>query len=261
MNFLTEVIEGRRRDIEERKRRVSLDVLRASIAPNVSKHRDFVNALRSGSPAIVAEIKRASPSAGPLTRANPAQLARAYELAGAAAISVVTEPHWFHGGLQDLYVAREACSLPVLRKDFIIDEYQVVESAAAGADAVLLIVAVLDQSSLKELRALVEALDMCALVEVHTETEAARALEAGASVVGINNRDLNDFTVDLSTAPRVREALPAAITVVAESGYQSSDQLRECYEAGFDAVLVGEALLRAADPDAALRALRGVQVL
>ena len=273
MSFLRTVTESSRRDVEEAKQRVPLDRLQFVIAErrrvrslgqttgtHIDNARDFAGALRTGSPAILAEIKRASPSAGPITDANPSNLARAYERAGASAISVVTEPRYFRGSLGDLVAARQACSLPVLRKDFIVDPYQVMESAAAGADAVLLIATALDPATLRELRTLAESLDMCALVEIHSETEADFALAAGATLIGINNRDLNTLEVDLSTALRVREALPRGVTVVAESGYQSSDQLREVFGAGFDAVLVGESLLRAADPTSALRALRGVLV-
>jgi len=254
MSFLHEVVASREREVAEAKRHLPLDATRRSL----TDRRDFAAALRRGSPAIVAEIKRASPSAGPIADASAAELARAYENAGAAAISVVTEPHWFGGSLDDVRTARAACSLPMLRKDFIIDEYQVEESVCAGADAVLLIVAALDQPNLKKLHALAESCGLCALVEVHDEAEAARALDAGATVVGVNNRDLNSLAVDMTTAPRVRRALPAGIITVAESGYQSCDQLRACYEAGFDAVLVGEALLRAESPQALLRSLRGV---
>ena len=254
MSFLREVLASRKRDIEEAKRHAPREDRR----PALEDRRDFAAALRGGSPAIVAEIKRASPSAGFIAHASPAELTRAYEAAGASAISVVTEPRWFGGRLDDLGAARAACPLPILRKDFITDEYQIEESALAGADAVLLIVAALDQSSLKGLRALAESLGLCALVEVHDEAEAARALDAGASLVGVNNRDLHSLAVDLTTALRVRRVLPAGIVTVAESGYQNGDQLRACYEAGFDAVLVGEALLRAQDPKTLLRSLRGV---
>lgn len=255
MSFLHEVVASRRRDVTESKQRTSLDVLRSRIPVG---RRGFAAALRRGTPAVIAEIKGASPSAGHITKIDAARLAAQFERAGASAISVVTEPRYFYGDLSDVASARSACSLPILRKDFIVDEYQVVESAAAGADAVLLIAAALDQSTLRELRLLAESLGLCALVEIHDEAEAARAVEAGATVIGINNRDLNTLAVDLTVAPRVRSVLPRHITVVAESGYQSADQLNDCVAAGFDAVLVGEALLRAPSPEAALRSLRGV---
>lgn len=269
MSFLADIVVRRRRDVRERMRLVPLEMLQAKLEARLSENtaarssnapakRDFGAALRTGSLAVIAEFKRSSPSGGEFATREVADVAQAYERGGAAAISVLTEPSAFAGRLDDIATARSACSLPVLCKDFIVEEYQVLESAAAGADALLLIVAVLEQKRLTELRALAEALGMYALVEVHSEAEAQRALEAGAHIIGINNRDLHTLETDRSTALRVRPVLPAHTTVVAESGYQRPEDLAECAAAGFDAVLVGEALLRSANPEAALRSLRGV---
>jgi indole-3-glycerol phosphate synthase len=258
MSFLDDVIASRRRDVAERKRHISPNALRghARVRP---PSRDFAAALRRVDrvPAVIAEFKRASPSAGSISSADVREIACSYERGGAAAISVLTEPRWFGGGLTDIAAASEACALPVLRKDFIVDEYQVWESAAAGADALLLIVAALPARQLRELRELAEHLGMQALVEVHDATEVQRAVESGAKIIGINNRDLRTLSVDPQTAARLRPLLPRECISVAESGYVEPDDLVRCAEAGFDAVLMGESLMRATDRVAALRSLRG----
>jgi indole-3-glycerol phosphate synthase / phosphoribosylanthranilate isomerase len=265
MSYLDELVASRRADVERCKRDLPLAVLKER-AEGRPERRDFRAALRSGGPAIIAEIKRASPSAGTIARAvDPAHLAAAYERGGAAALSVLTEPRWFEGTLEDLSRARAACRLPVLRKDFIIDEYQIWEAAAAGADAVLLIVAALTDPQVVALQSLARELDLAALVEVHDAGELRRALLAGATLVAINNRDLHTFEVRRSTALELAELTrelcgmpdfsPAKVTVVAESGYTSAADLAECAAAGIDAVLIGEHLMRAPDPEAALRAL------
>lgn len=257
MNQLDEIVASRLRDVRKRKARVPIDMLREPVRRRPAT-RDFARALRSGAPAIIAEFKRSSPSAGMIGERDPGATARAYQRGGAAALSVLTEPAWFRGGLDDLVMARNASALPVLRKDFIVDEYQIWESAEAGADAVLLIVALLTGEELANFRSLVESLGMCAVVEVHDESEARRALRAGASVIGINNRDLRTLAVDRSTALRVRSGLPDECIVIAESGYANAEHLVECAQAGIDAVLIGESLMRAEDPAAAVAALRGV---
>jgi indole-3-glycerol phosphate synthase len=261
VSFLDEVIAGQRRDIAQRKRRVPAAALRdqARVRP---PSRDFAGALlRSRQlPAVIAEFKRASPSAGAISSGDVREVARAYERGGAAAISVLTEPRWFGGSLSDIAAARSASTLPVLRKDFIVDEYQVWESAAAGADALLLIVAALPSEQLRELRILTEHLGMHALVEVHDESEAQRAVASGAWIIGINNRDLRTLSVDRTTAKRLRPLLPQECVTVAESGYGDRSELAQCAEAGIDAVLVGESLMRASDRAEALRALRGASV-
>lgn len=204
--------------------------------------RDFAGALSAPGLSVISEIKRASPSAGDIREVDPAAWAKRYEREDAACLSVLTEPDRFKGSLEDLDTARESVSLPVIRKDFTVDEIQVVE-AATRADAVLLIVALFDGSSLARYITLANDLGLTALVEVHDEREAEIALEAGARVVGINNRDLRDFTVDLGTFERLAPKLEGAI-LVAESGVKSSQDARRLRDAGADAVLVGEAAMR-----------------
>jgi len=260
VSFLEQVVAGSRRDVAERKRRVPQAIVQDQ-ARRRPPARDFADALRRAQrPGIIAEFKRSSPSAGVIASGDVREIARAYERGGAAAISVLTEPRWFGGGLEDIAAAREACALPVLRKDFIVDEYQVWESAAAGAEALLLIVAALSVGELRDLRALAEQLGMQALVEVHDETEAHQAIESGARIIGVNNRDLRTLKVDSQTALRIRPALPHDCVTVAESCYSDPEALARCAAAGFDAVLVGESLMRAANAEAALRALRGAVV-
>ena len=220
--------------------------------------RDFRAALVSRRPAVIAEIKKASPSQGMLSADfDAARLARAYESGGAAALSVLTDQHFFQGSLDDLQSARSAASLPVLRKDFTIDEYHVLEAAAHGADAILLIAAILREDEIRRFRELAARFGMAALVEVHDECELDAALAAGADLVGVNNRDLRTFEVSLDTALRLARRIPASVVKVAESGIHSQDDVRRLSDAGFQAFLVGEHLMRASDPAAALRALTG----
>ncbi len=204
--------------------------------------RDFTGALSSGGLSVISEIKRASPSAGDIREVDPAGWASRYENEGAACLSVLTEPDRFKGTLEDLDAARGATSLPVIRKDFTVDEIQVVE-AATRADAVLLIAALFEGDALSSHIALAHELGLTALVEVHDEREAGMALEAGARVVGVNNRDLRDFTVDLGTFERLAPQL-AGTTLVAESGVKTKDDAGRLREAGAHAVLVGESAMR-----------------
>jgi indole-3-glycerol phosphate synthase len=261
MSFLDDVIASRQREVADRARSTPLSALRDQVQARPPS-RDFAAALRNAErvPAVIAEFKRASPSAGTIASGDVSEAAQAYERGGAAAMSVLTEPRWFGGSLADIAAARAACSLPVLRKDFIVEDYQVWEAAAAGADALLLIVAALTDQRLVELRDLAERLNMHVLVEVHDESEAQRAIAAGAAIIGINNRDLRTLIVDQRTAERVRPMLPGGCISVAESGYGDSEGIARCAAAGFDAVLVGESLMRSTDAVAALRALRGVRV-
>ncbi|MBV8171910.1 MAG: indole-3-glycerol phosphate synthase TrpC [Candidatus Eremiobacteraeota bacterium] len=254
---LDEIVARRLRDVRERKSRVPLEALREA-EKGRSPVRDFERALRAGAPSIVAEFKRSSPSAGRLTERDLMATVRAYQAGGARALSILTEPNWFGGALEDIETARGASSLPVMRKDFIVDEYQIWESAASGADAILLIVAVLTTAELGAFRELAESLGMDAVVEVHDESEARRALRAGARIIGINNRDLRTMAVDLATAPRVRRGVPETCTIMAESGYACAADLEACARAGIHAVLVGESLMRAEDPAAAICRLRGM---
>jgi indole-3-glycerol phosphate synthase len=207
---------------------------------------------------LIAEMKRASPSRGPIRPgASVPEVARVYQEAGAAAMSVLTEPHHFGGSLDDLAAARAACDLPLLRKDFLVDEYQLLEARAAGADAVLLIAAALGQDRLAQLIAVASELGMDALVEVHDEDEVEAAVAAGAEVIGVNNRDLRSLEVDLETSFRLLADIPAGTVVVAESGIRRRGDVARLEEAGVDAILVGEALMDAEDPVAAARALLG----
>jgi indole-3-glycerol phosphate synthase len=214
-------------------------------------------ALRGHEIGVIAEFKRRSPSAGELRHdAVLPEILAAYVDGGAVAISILTEEANFSGSLEDLVIAREACELPLLRKDFIVDPYQLHEAAAAGADAVLLIVAALTPAELASLREHASALGLEALVEVHDEREVEVALAAGADIVGVNNRDLRDFSVDVGRTERLRAALPADTLVVSESGISGPEQLKRLQSCGVSAVLVGETLMRAPDPAAALRSLR-----
>jgi indole-3-glycerol phosphate synthase len=220
-------------------------------------HR-FRRALEAPGIGVIAEFKRRSPSAGTLHDDPdlPATLA-AYERGGAIAASILTEEANFGGSLTDLTAARRACGLPLLRKDFIVDAYQLHEASLAGADAVLLIVAALDDEQLAALAGAAGELGLDVLVEVHDETELSRAAALDAGIIGVNNRDLRDFSVDLARTSRLLADMPAGALVVSESGISSPEQLSSLQEEGVHAVLVGETLMRAADPAAALRSLTG----
>lgn len=221
--------------------------------------RDFAGALRGERVAVIAEVKRRSPSAGWIRRdLNAAGLASMYAHGGAAAISVLTDGEHFGGSREDLEQARAAVDVPVLRKDFILEPVQVHEARAMGADAVLLIVRLLDDDVLRDLTALAGELGMAALVETHEAGEVERALKAGARVVGINNRDLSKFETDLATTERLVPGLPGDIVVVGESGIHERADVERLAAAGVDAVLVGESLVRADDAAAAVAALAGV---
>jgi indole-3-glycerol phosphate synthase len=254
--ILDAIVARTRADLPARERRVPLATL-AEQARAAEPPRDFAAALRRpGQVAVIAECKQRSPSKGLLCPDyDPARLARAYAAGGAAALSVLTEPHSFAGELAHLQAARAACGLPVLRKDFVVAPYQVVEARAWGADAVLLIVGALDDAALRTLLAEAEAWGLAALVEVHDERELDRALAAGATLIGINNRDLRTFTVDLKTTERLRARIPAHCTVVSESGLHSAADLAWLRALGVHAALIGEALVTQPDPTAALRAL------
>ncbi len=220
--------------------------------------REFRAALDRKTPAIIAEIKKASPSQGILrAEFEAAALAREYQENGAAAISVLTDGPFFQGSLADLRAARQAVRLPALRKDFTLNEYHVVEAAANGADAVLLITAILDEKQIRDLRELAGAWEMAALIEVHNQRELKTALDAGAEIVGVNNRNLKTFEVTLDTSVRLAEEIPDGVLKISESGIHSREDIQRLEQAGFHAFLVGEHLLKAASPGAALRALAG----
>ncbi|HEY3811394.1 MAG TPA: indole-3-glycerol phosphate synthase TrpC [Acidimicrobiales bacterium] len=231
----------------------------AAAARTRSPPRGFAAALRGGEEmAVIAEVKRASPSLGPLAPGlDPAAVARAYQDGGAAALSVLTDHEFFSGSAADLVAARAATTLPVLRKDFTVGPVDVLDARGMGADAVLFIAAALSPEELPELMGVAASVGLDALVEVHDEAEADRALAAGATLIGVNQRDLVSFEVDTDRAARVARMLPAEVVRVAESGIRTGDDVRRLAAAGFDAVLVGEALVTASDPAAAVRALRG----
>ncbi|MHB1413994.1 MAG: indole-3-glycerol phosphate synthase TrpC [Chloroflexota bacterium] len=256
--MLAKILTHKREEIAASKRALPLAELRRRVA-DVAPARDFAAALRRRNVAVIAEIKRASPSRGPLALdLDPATLARSYELGGAAALSVLTDGRFFSGSLEDLARARAAVSLPALRKDFVVDEYQVWEARAAGADALLLIVAALGDDQLGQLLGLAGEVGLACLVEAHDEGEVGRALAHGARLLGINNRDLRTFAVDLATTERLAALVPADRTVVAESGIHGRADVARLAGAGVDAVLVGESLVTAPEASARLRELAGV---
>ena len=224
----------------------------------LESRRGFRAALLRRSPAVIAEIKKASPSKGVLRGDfDPASLAKQYERGGAAALSVLTDEPFFHGKLEHLVSARTASVVPVLRKDFTLDEYHIVEAAAHGADAILLIAAILEEREIRDFRELAARYRMAALVEVHDQRELETALAAGADIIGVNNRDLRTFAVTLGTSIRLAEMIPEGILKISESGIHSHGDIRRLEEAGFDAFLVGEHLLKAVNPETALRTLLG----
>ena len=257
MTVLDRIVEDTRGEVDRRRERTPLSQLEAVIAGR-PESRPFSETLLRPGVSLIAEHKRRSPSAGEIRAgASVADIARAYEGGGAAALSVLTEPFHFGGGLEDLREARAAVSLPVLRKDFIVDPYQLFESAAVGADAILLIVAALEQEELDLLLQTARSLDLDTLVEVHDERELERALEVDADVLGINNRSLADFSVDVERTYELLSDVPAGKTVVSESGYSTREQLDELERVGVDAVLIGETLMRAPDVEAVVRELTG----
>jgi indole-3-glycerol phosphate synthase len=257
MNTLERIVDSTRREVEQRRAEVPLATLeRALVSRN--EDRPFTEALVHPGISVIAEHKRRSPSAGAIREGGTVrEIVSAYERAGAAALSILTEHQHFGGSLEDLREAKLATGLPILRKDFVVDHYQVFESAVVGADAILLIVAALEPRELERLHAEALALDLDVLVEVHDERELETALELDADLIGINNRDLTDFSVDVARTFELLSDVPAGKTVVSESGIASREQLDELERVGVDAVLVGEALMRAADVEAACRALTG----
>jgi indole-3-glycerol phosphate synthase len=258
MNVLDRIVEATRQDVGRRQREVPREALERQVAARGSDGRPFSEAVTRPGLSLIAEYKRRSPSAGPLrSDASVTEMVQAFERGGAAALSVLTEAHHFEGSLDDLREARGASVLPILRKDFTVDAYQLYESAAAGADAILLIVAALEQPELARLYDGAVALDLDVLVEVHDERELEQALEIDAEVIGINNRDLTDFSVNVERTFELLSDVPAGKAVVSESGFSTREQLDELERVGVDAVLVGETLMRADDAEAACRALVG----
>jgi indole-3-glycerol phosphate synthase len=254
MNFLDRIVAEKRREVAEKRAAVSLDALRDR-ARSAGLPRDFLAAV-SGDGVVIAELKARTPTVARFAHsASLLELAATYETNGACAISIVTDPERFGTSYGDIARVRAAVSLPVIAKDFVIDPYQVLEARAAGADAVLLIVRLLDRASLRALLGLVNELGMAALVETHSEQEIDAALAAGARVVGINNRDLDTMTVSLDTTRRLAPRVPRDTIVVAESGIRSRDDVASLAFSGARAFLVGSSLLDAAVPGAHLRTL------
>jgi indole-3-glycerol phosphate synthase len=254
-DLLTRLVTEARQDMQRRRALITQDDLERAIQAYTPK--DFVSALRRpGGLAVIAEMKQRTPSMGVLAEEySPTRLARAYTEGGAAAISVLTHMASFGGRPEHIEAARFATELPILRKDFVTDPYEVGEARAAGADAVLLIVAALDRERLAELLRVTRSRGIAALVEVHDEGEVETAVEAGAQVIGVNNRDLRTFNVDLGLTERLRKVIPSDLVVVAESGIRTVDDARRMREAGADAILVGESLMRAEDPASRIREL------
>jgi indole-3-glycerol phosphate synthase len=253
-NLLARLVIEAQQDMQRRRALTTLDDLERAIQGH--KPKDFVGALRGPGLAVIAEMKQRTPSMGVLAEDyRPADLARAYTLGGAAAISVLTHMASFGGRPEHVEEVRFASELPILRKDFVTDPYEVGEARAAGADAVLLIVAALDPERLAELLRVARSRAIAALVEVHDESEVDIALRAGAQVIGVNNRDLRTFNVDLGLTERLRSAIPLDLVLVAESGIHTAADARRMREAGADAILVGESLMRAEDPSARIREL------
>ncbi|ASW55988.1 indole-3-glycerol-phosphate synthase [Plantactinospora sp. KBS50] len=254
-SVLDEILAGVRADVERRRREVPLEQVR-ELAAAAPPPLDGYAALRRPGVAVIAEVKRQSPSRGQLADiSNPAELAAEYAGGGARCISVLTEGRWFGGSLDDLAAVRAAVGVPVLRKDFVVSSYQVHEARAHGADLVLLIVAALPQNALVGLVERIESLGMTALVEVHTEEEADRALEAGAQVIGVNARNLRTLEVDRSVFERIAPGLPSSVVKIAESGVRGPHDLIRYASAGADAVLVGEGLVTQKSPREAVAAL------
>jgi indole-3-glycerol phosphate synthase len=250
-DILAQIVE--RKKLELASREVGVE---GRAEQSISERRDFFAALTSRAPAVIAEVKKASPSKGLLVAEfDPEAIARSYEEGGAAALSVLTDEKHFMGSLSHLESARAAVRIPVLRKDFTIDAYHVHEAAAHGADAILLIAAILSERQMRDFRELADRYSMAALVEVHDEEELVPAVASGARLIGVNNRNLHTFEVNLGTALRLAEKIPAGVVRVAESGIHSSADVERLRAAGYQAFLVGEHLMKSGDPAGALRAL------
>ncbi|MCW2753990.1 MAG: indole-3-glycerol phosphate synthase [Marmoricola sp.] len=258
MSVLDDIVAGVREDLADRQSRTSLATVRAKLA-DTDVARDPMPAFRAPGLSVISEVKRRSPSKGDLADIpDPAALAVAYAAGGADAISVLTEERRFSGTLADLYAVRAAVTTPILRKDFIVTEYQLLEARAAGADLALLIVAALDDAALADLHATARGLGLTVLVEVHDEAEIDRALAIGAELVGVNARNLKTLAVDPDTFGRLAPLVPAGVVKVAESGISGPADAARYAAEGADVVLVGEALVKDGDPRAAVAALRSI---
>ena len=258
MTILDELADAARLRVEEAKRNLSLAGLRQAAEALPKGDASFRKALSGPELAFICECKKASPSKGVIAQRYPyLAIAQAYEAAGADAISVLTEPTRFLGSEEQLREIASAVKLPCLRKDFTVDAYMIYEAKTLGAAAVLLIVSILDEKQLVDYLALCQELGLCALVEAHSEPEIETALCAGAEIIGVNNRNLHDFTVDTDNSRRLRRLIPSGILFVSESGVKNAEDVRRLREIGADAVLVGETLMHAEDKAAKLRELRG----
>jgi indole-3-glycerol phosphate synthase len=254
--ILDKIIENKRSEVERTKKSKPLDFLKSELQ-NLDDTKGFYESIRpDGSTKVIAEIKRASPSKGVLREDfDPVEISKSYSRSGASAISVLTDSRFFKGSLDHLSDVRSAVVLPLLRKDFIIDPYQVYESRLYGADAILLIVAALDSTILRELLELAHSLDMDAIVEIHDERELDKAIEADGKIIGVNNRDLKTFDVSLETSIKLCRLIPREKIIVSESGISSSDDIKRLKSAGINVLLIGETFMRAPEPGEELRKL------
>ncbi|MCL1904585.1 MAG: indole-3-glycerol phosphate synthase TrpC [Methanomassiliicoccaceae archaeon] len=258
MDILGAIVTRTKERVAEKKRAVPLDdMIKAAGECNSGGYR-FENALRGGDIAFICETKKASPSKGVIDENYDAvRIAEEYERAGADAISVLTEPYYFQGCDDDLRNVAEAVSIPLLRKDFVVDEYMIYESKVLGADAVLLICGTLEKDTLAKYISVAHGIGLSALVETHDENEVAIALSAGARIIGVNNRDLRTFDVDITISERLRRSVPNDVVFVAESGIRNNEDVERLRNAGADAVLIGEAMMRCSDKRSELLRLRG----
>jgi len=255
--ILSEIIQNKREELKTRTRELPLEVLKARVVSS-EVGTDFEGALKAPGVSLIAEIKKASPSEGIIRRDfDPIELARIYTESGVSAVSVLTDSKYFQGSLEDLRKVRAETSLPILRKDFILEAYQVYESKLYGADAVLLISSILEAEKLRKLIELCHKLGLCALVEVRSEEDLEKALEMGAQVVGINNRDLKTFKVDISVTDKLIKEIPKGRVIVSESGISTREDVLWLESVGVDAILVGEALMRSKNMKAKIAELLG----
>ncbi len=258
-SILKDILDNKRVEVKAQKERVPLSELKKAVASGLPDTISFIKVLEAKGVSIIAEVKKASPSKGVIREDfNAIKIARIYDENSASAISVITDEKFFQGSLEYLRSIRKITSLPILRKDFIVDQYQIYESRLAGADAILLIVGALSARNLKDFLVLTASLDMDALVEVHSEEELEAAIEAGSAIIGINNRDLNTFTTDLRTTERLAAKVPPSTVIVSESGINTFVDIRMLKLCGVDGFLIGEALMREKDIGKKLREFRGL---
>lgn len=256
--FLDRIILAKKRRLESTKAICSVEKIRLAAERNVNITFPFRHAIGAAGPRIIAEFKRASPSKGMISDSTkPAEMAKKYQSGGAAAISVLTEEDHFLGSLKDLDSIRNVTSLPILRKDFVIDNYQIYEAARIGASAILLIASILSYESLKRFQSLAHSLGLDVVIEVHDPAEMMLAIDTGAKIIGVNNRNLKTFEVSLGVSRSLIEMRPEGTLMISESGISSSDDIAELHSLGYDAFLIGETLMLSNDPSAELRRLYG----